>query len=595
MDEGLSRSEEVVRQVLGGSVVGGGDLCNSIGYGPHSSDENQNRLRDEEVEEEGVDGQLQGGQQDSMNNNEKMDNRPCPPNLDAQHKDSSSASALHSTDTGVPGDCPSVCPLTGSSNPLGDKAEGSPKSAPAPDPSLLLALLRELQEDGDHPRLPQQLHQIAEAYFLEEDYEQALQFVQLERLYQERLLSNLAALQDHWESRWNAGRQGESQPQGRACTDLRSAQLETLSLICRTHQRPSLSVEKRSAVDKAPKSRTRTGEETADGTLLPCSARSGTESGRLMEEQQATEEVRPAQGTEGQSEDASTPDHQRAPLCNSDSSPPLVDAPTSPVPGSVDCGGEGGDGDAKKVPGGEEQLTDSSSLARLGPTVPLLETPSLGVEPEMEEGCGSQAGAEWVGVEPVTTGTGDRQGDSPTGVDSDLLRAQELELREGEDEEVEKEDVPEDDFEADEDEFGDETLAVSGMGAASLDELAKRIKVEQTAPTPGLVSILKRRSSLEGSPPQPPDPPKQVPKRKVRFSEPEDMADPDDVGLDSCLLLLLLCMVTMVISVGGTALYCTLADAQSSVCSDFSRNVDFYLGQVQRGVDEIRHWLSPGS
>lgn len=69
----------------------------------------------------------------------------------------------------------------------------------------------------------------------------------------------------------------------------------------------------------------------------------------------------------------------------------------------------------------------------------------------------------------------------------------------------------------------------------------------------------------------------------------------DDVGLDSCLLLLLLCMVTMVISVGGTALYCTLGDPQSSVCTDFSHNVDFYLGQVQRGVDEIRHWLSPGS
>ncbi|KAJ8341847.1 hypothetical protein SKAU_G00341380 [Synaphobranchus kaupii] len=104
-----------------------------------------------------------------------------------------------------------------------------------------------------------------------------------------------------------------------------------------------------------------------------------------------------------------------------------------------------------------------------------------------------------------------------------------------------------------------------------------------------------RRSSLEGSPPQPLAPPKQVPKRKVRFSEPDDMADPDEVGLDSCLLLLLLCMVTMVISVGGTALYCTLADAQSACAPTSPRNVDFYFSQVQRGLDEIRHWLSTGS
>ncbi|KAJ8341848.1 hypothetical protein SKAU_G00341390 [Synaphobranchus kaupii] len=363
MDEGLSGSEEVVRQVLGGTGVGGGDLCNSIGYGapsPPSSDENQNRLQEEEVEGEEEEGQLQGGrelfQQDSMNNNEEMDNRPCPPNLDTQHKDSSTASTQHgtdtgearSTDTGVPRGCPSVCPLTGSPSPQGDKAEGSPQSTSAPDPSSPVALLRELQEDGDHPRLPQRLHQIAEAYFLEEDYEWALQFIQLERLYHERLLSNLAALQEHWESRWNADSLSESQPQGRAHTDLRSAQLDTLGRICRTHQRPSLSVEKRVAADKAlkdsPSFRTQTGEETADGTPLPCSAHSSTESGRLMEEQQATEEVYRAEDAADQSRDASTPDHQMAPLCNSDSPPSLVDTPTSPAPGnhgSIDSGSEG--------------------------------------------------------------------------------------------------------------------------------------------------------------------------------------------------------------------------------------------------------------
>ncbi|XP_061105852.1 consortin [Conger conger] len=581
MDEGLSRGEEVVRPaVLGGSGIGDGELCNSVGYGapsPASSDENQNRLREDELE-----GQLRGGQelfrQDSMNNNEEMDNRPCPSHLDTRHKDRSTAGTQHTTDTDVPGGSPPVCPLTGSPDPLGDKEGGSPQSTSAPDLSSAVALLRELQGDGDHPRLPQRLHQIAEVYFLEEDYEQALQFIQLERLYQERLLSNLAALQEHCESRWKAGHQGGSQPQGQAQTDLRSAPLETLSQICRTHQRPSLSADKHKALN----SRTRTGEDAADGTLLPCSAH-GAESGRLMEERQASEELHPALSAE----DVPTPDHQRAPLCNSDSSAPLLDAPASPVP----TGHDSASGDGKKEPGGEDQPTDVSLSAGPDLTVPL------GVDPETEECCGSQSDTELTGVEEVTPETGDEKGESedtgqvsPAGEDPDLLHTEGLEVLEGEEEE---EDIPEEDFE--DDEFGDETVVVPGVAVASLDEMAKRIKVEQTAPAPGLVSILKRRSSLEGSPPQPPAPPKQAPKRKVRFTEPDDMVDPDDVGLDSCLLLLLLCMVTMVISVGGTALYCTLGDPQSSVCTDFSHNVDFYLGQVQRGVEEIRHWLSPGS
>lgn len=66
-------------------------------------------------------------------------------------------------------------------------------------------------------------------------------------------------------------------------------------------------------------------------------------------------------------------------------------------------------------------------------------------------------------------------------------------------------------------------------------------------------------------------------------------------GGDSCLLLFLLCLVTVVISLGGTALYCALGDAHSSVCQDFSRNADFYIGQIQRGISHIQHWFNPGS
>uniref|UniRef100_A0A674EP86 Consortin, connexin sorting protein n=1 Tax=Salmo trutta TaxID=8032 RepID=A0A674EP86_SALTR len=133
-------------------------------------------------------------------------------------------------------------------------------------------------------------------------------------------------------------------------------------------------------------------------------------------------------------------------------------------------------------------------------------------------------------------------------------------------------------------------------GAASLDGLAKLITVEMT-PAPSLVSILKRRRSVcvENVCVAPSSALHKHPaKRRVRFKVPDDGFDQDQVGGDSCLLLFLLCLVTVVISLGGTALYCALGNAHSTVCTDFSRNTDFYLAQLHRGMDQLRHWLTPG-
>ncbi|CAG00144.1 unnamed protein product, partial [Tetraodon nigroviridis] len=134
----------------------------------------------------------------------------------------------------------------------------------------------------------------------------------------------------------------------------------------------------------------------------------------------------------------------------------------------------------------------------------------------------------------------------------------------------------------------------------------------------GLVSILKRRrASLDGLPPPSINPSKQNSKRKVRFSEPEDGAEPgpqsavcppngrrrsfltlllcicisDEVSGDSCLILLLLCLVTVVISIGGTALYCTLVGSYSSICTDFTHNVDFYTANIRGFLAGLRCWL----
>ncbi|KAF0043345.1 hypothetical protein F2P81_004682 [Scophthalmus maximus] len=134
--------------------------------------------------------------------------------------------------------------------------------------------------------------------------------------------------------------------------------------------------------------------------------------------------------------------------------------------------------------------------------------------------------------------------------------------------------------------------------AASLDDMAKLITVEEMSPASGLVSILKKRSvcldNVSVSSSSEPQPDKPTAKRRVRFKVHDD--DEQEVGGgDSCLLLFLLCLVTVVISVGGTALYCALGDAQSSVCQDFSRNADFYVGQIQQGIAHIQHLFTIGS
>lgn len=124
----------------------------------------------------------------------------------------------------------------------------------------------------------------------------------------------------------------------------------------------------------------------------------------------------------------------------------------------------------------------------------------------------------------------------------------------------------------------------TGVPQASEKDLAKLSTKEGNSSPDGLVSILKRRrASLDGLPPPSSTATNQSAKRKVRFSEPDDGMEHEEVGGDSCLILLLLCLVTVVISLGGTALYCTLVDTYSNICTDFTQNVDFYLSYV-RGI-----------
>ncbi|KAK9531089.1 hypothetical protein VZT92_010538 [Zoarces viviparus] len=354
-----------------------------------------------------------------------------------------------------------------------DSATGSVSREGLPGPSPeLLASLQSLRENSDYTMLPYSLHQIAEAYSLKEDYPWAIQFLQLEKLYHQRLLSNLAALQDDWESQWREKKNdGSISP---AETDgISQKHIETLSQICRTHLRPSTSVEQNTMTA------TLKDIQSENEMLQPCH-----------------DEVNKAETT-GQDEE------------QEQSMNPELPAPQT-----------------GQQEGGEEEREEEE-------------------EEEEEETC--------------------------------------EEGQEVEEEEEPCEETPEEEVKVE---------WPTGVPQASDKDLAKLSHTEGTSSSDGLVSILKRRrASLDGLPPPSDIVVKQNSKRKVRFSEPEEGIEQEEMGGDSCLILLLLCLVTVVISIGGTALYCTLADTYSNICTDFAHNVDFYVMNVRRFFEGLAHWL----
>lgn len=103
----------------------------------------------------------------------------------------------------------------------------------------LFSLIREGLELTDDARmLPMCLHQIAETYFLEEDYEKAMQFIQLERVYHEQLLANLSAIQKQWEKKWKTTNLVLLTSSQTSENGLSSQELKRLSTVCSSHLYP---------------------------------------------------------------------------------------------------------------------------------------------------------------------------------------------------------------------------------------------------------------------------------------------------------------------------------------------------------------------
>ncbi|XP_033931166.1 consortin isoform X1 [Pseudochaenichthys georgianus] len=486
--------------------------------------------------------------------------------------------------------------------------------------SALLKSLEELAQRGDDTHLPQYLHQIAETFVFHKDYQRALWCIQLERLYHQRVLDNLNALQGQWESQCRS-----------SSSDLETQHLDTLKNICQTHSRP--------------------GATDAGCPLRPTFEQSG-----VLPSSTSVHQV--DEWMEPRGHDSSSP-RSSPPVVPSINLTDHLDSPETSGREREDLNRkgcfhgdqltvkQGSDGEVGEAEGGVEQTTsvignglhpstdgemDQSKPAEqqggdLGPAqereakkdeeesdlekaAEVLAMEEEGEEEEEKERQ-KKRDAPWcqeaLPVETLISGAevelqqeahAEEQLREETQESTQTGLPQEVRLPQGDRlEEQAEEEEEEEEEEYEEEEYEVEQIKIISE-AASLDDMAKLITVQQASPASGLVSILKRRPvcledvSVIGSEPRPDKTPA---KRRVRFKVSDDGCEQDVGGGDSCLLLFLLCFVTVVISVGGTALYCALGDAHSSVCQDFSRNADFYVAQLQSGISQIQHWLAPGS
>ncbi|XP_018522197.1 consortin [Lates calcarifer] len=497
-------------------------------------------------------------------------------------------------------------------------------SGPIPNPALLESL-EQLAQRGDDTHLPHYLHQIAEAFVLQEDYQRALWCIQLERLYHQRVLNNLNTLQEQWESQCK-----------RTSSDLATQHLDALKHICQTHSRPRAG----DAVC-APLDFLRPTFE-AGGALLSCTSAHQVDGGleqraKDSSHSQLGDPVIPSinladsiNSPEISEEDREDPDRD---LKGKDGlhGPRLTDKQGSDREGGEAGGGVGhtisavGNGLHPSTAGEMDQSKPAEQQGGdLGPAegkeakreeetrdveeaAEALEMEDEGEEDEEEKQKERDSAfcQKALPVETLVSGAEvevqqlhqealaveklheETQESAKTCLHQEAHVPQEAHIQQQKQHEEEEEE----EYEVEQADIIRE--------AASLDDMAKLITVEEMSPASGLVSILKKRNvsvdNMSVSPSSEPRPDKPTAKRRVRFKVPDEDYEQEVGGGDSCLLLFLLCLVTVVISVGGTALYCALGDAHSSVCQDFSRNADFYIGQIQRRIAQIQHWFTPGS
>ncbi|XP_067411335.1 consortin isoform X2 [Emydura macquarii macquarii] len=665
-----------------------------------SSDENENQLDGDRSEvltsSDSAMGMHEKVEQDNINNNENLDGGDCTPSC-KENETGSFHMDIHREEKRVLEKCTGGKRSSTSKKGSGKKSTGVPsvdattlkkenELLTATDSvhdedadetnanyqqkqqkqslQSLFSLLREEFEQMDSRTLPLCLHQIAEAYFQEEEYEKAMKFIQLERLYHEQLLANLSSIQEQWETKWKTAVPNTVMTLRNSAKGLNNEELESLAKICTSHQEPFVSKHKLVTTEKSlggNRSVLLMGlEDLKERGAADCDSDTETWPGigprkeNPQRERQMSESSLCDSKTDTLTEAASLQvaagkDHMEEQHCNAEStlephtqSTGTVGRPCSDCLSSGDAGKDNSlqlrekqfckdvakIEDVAQEPEVElfgEPMVDTFVLSDADYMPPNLISKDENVQAERNvlrskhhadstETARSQLGNSALNQQQQQPGLGDDDGKSPQDRTASNIcenmcygsnKASEhistahpkvckgmQEMARQQEEEVNNEE-PEDFFdrflngsikdteeslanlESQEDsetlpDISLEQASYSSMEAlslddsfSSLDELAKKIEIAEVAPAEGLVSILKKRDDSEGK--LLAQIQQRNPKRRVRFQEMEDALDQDEVGGGSCVLLILLCIATVFLSVGGTALYCTFGDMESPV------------------------------
>ncbi|XP_036994719.2 consortin [Artibeus jamaicensis] len=572
---------------------------------------------------------------------------------------------------------------------LGDEESAAVTASDPPEaPKLalqsLFSLIRGEVEQLDSRALSLCLHQMAESYFQEEDYEKAMKFIQLERLYHEQLLANLSAIQEQWETKWKTAQPHTLMSARNSDKGFNGDDFERLAEFCTTHQDPLSSKHKIAAVKKSLGRKCITpsiASKDPKGSGAPAKepereTHPGMDPSPESQPDAEAGESNPCSSHTAQQADplglpvAAGSDHRAEPLGCAEGAPRELHAQppetagsrcgphsaenTCEGDGSVPLGQTGACQDVAEIEGpaedpqvvlsresGTEPLISPGSdhtpptlcpegkhsqTQRKELHLPLQEAASEawpsdqpqhnelnelqppghrgrdGKSPQGQAGpggsdsvpCGNADGSDLSAGPPdvcmAPEGPGE-QGDQVSKETEDYLNSL-LEgcLKDAEDSPpYEEEDSDLQDLSPDEASYTLQEPQPAEESCLSLDDLAKRIEIAEVAPAEGLVSILKKRSDAGGD--RPAQMQQRPSKRRVRFQEIDDHLDQDEVGGGSCILLVLLCVATVFLSVGGTALYCAFGDMESPVCVDFADNVDFYYTKLLQGVAGLKHWV----
>ncbi|EHB06604.1 hypothetical protein GW7_10614 [Heterocephalus glaber] len=517
----------------------------------------------------------------------------------------------------------------------------------------LFSLIRGEVEQLGSRALPLCLHQIAESYFQEEDYEKAMKFIQLEQLYHELLLANLSAIQEQWEAKWKT-------VQPHTVTLLRNSEkgfngedFERLAKFCSTHQDPILSRQKiaiekslgrkcftQFRVSEESKTKRATSKEPVSVADLYVP---GPESPDIEEEvsgglesetcpglepsieSQHKEEPQESSATcsqmDRQEDSLSLPvtagkDHTEEPLCSARAALELH------TQSSESAGSRSGPDSAENAcedisrlqEAPTEDCPDVATIEVIADHPKVLPSSESVIEPLI--GQYSQTQRKELHL-PLQDAFEALPTDQPENNELNVLQQPDLTDSDGKspqgqtDSETGSEDVLfENNKISDLSALRPEVYMAPEEKGDKEDQVNKETEDYLNSLLEECLKDTEDSLSYEDNQDDDSDLLQDLSPEEASYSLQESLPSDDsclslddlakrieiaeliyEVGDGSCILLILLCIATVFLSVGGTVLYCTVGDMESPVCTDFADNMDFYYTKLLQGMAELKHWV----